>query len=319
VEVKSVGISLIGEKPHAEVFAADFRGLELKSDLTSTGRRAMKFLVHRLYVDLMRPCPVVVLSSLDQGRTPFLQLDMILEDVFSRDMELTKVNLCLTPLEVTADDTLIKEARKYLEAAVPRALRSAAGGGALERARCFLTPYNLSWRRAPLAPLGQFVSPRTCKVSQIKLAVFAKLRLDILPDWVYTLAFALSGFKDHLEVDGASLKLPEQQLFGGLAPGGCGALAASPGPFEGNLSAVFEHVQRRYTRLYLKALLSLLNNSNLILGGLLSRHRWKPKNRQRENTFRLPLPLWDEAIRLSDQDLDAFLREDNSLSFPMLR
>jgi len=210
VQVDSIGISLIGEKPHSEVFAAELRGLYLKNDLTSTGRRAMQFLVHRLYLDLMRPSPVVVLSSLSQESRPFLQLDMILEDVFARDMTINKVDLCLTPLEVTADDTLIQEAKKYVKCVgqwvIPKneqlgQARSKSrdfGGEQLQTLGAFLSqgppPVYMGWG----SMMAKSESHMTCLA--VRSLMHAKMRGIILGGWAGLKPELLEGQKDEAEM-----------------------------------------------------------------------------------------------------------------------
>merc|ERR1711972_633306 len=103
------------------------------------------------------------------------------------------------------------------------------------------------------------------QVSKVKLYAYCRLSPGILPDWLTAVVTVLSGFASVMEVDGAKVSLEEQRFFGGGKP------------FEGSLGALGEQFQKRYSRLYLRALLSLYNNSNLLFRGLLARHTWFPK------------------------------------------
>merc|ERR1711957_473930 len=86
----------------------------------------------------------------------------------------------------------------------------------------------------------------------------------------------LLGGTNRLEVKGAQVRVPSQRLFGDRMPA------------EGNLGAVFARVTEHYMPHVRASWRSLLQHSNIFLGGLLSRHAWNPRQRK-SWTARLPL------------------------------
>merc|ERR1712039_518148 len=77
-------------------------------------------------------------------------------------------------------------------------------------------------------------------------------------------------FANRLEVDGASVSLPEQSFFRASQRGQS---------FEGNMNALGSVVWRRLRPFLQRSWRSVVNNSNMVLGGLLTRQKWAPRQR----------------------------------------
>jgi len=169
----------------------------------------------------------------------------------------------LGSLEVTVFDELLQEARRFAAAAAPQQLGLGLGD-VLARAG---VPYSMSCGGPP-APSQKYVL-KDVIISQMKLYVFCHLHPSILPDMLTAMVTLLSGFASMIQVDGAVLKLAEQRFF-------------KDGSFEGSLGSLFSKVVNRYKKVGFKALLSIVNNSNLFFGGVLTRQFWVPKHREVE-------------------------------------
>eukprot|EP00415_Alexandrium_ostenfeldii_P004375 UN4375 len=138
-------------------------------------------------------------------------------------------------------------------------------------------PYNVSCS-GPFPPSQKYILNDVC-VSRIEVYAFCRLHPSILPDALTFMVTLLSGFASAIEVDGAKVKLAEQHFF------------KRGSAFQGSLDTLTSQVLRRYRKVYLKALLSLLNNSNLFLGGFFTRQFWDPKRRSVSELCPLPVSL----------------------------
>ena len=100
----------------------------------------------------------------------------------------------------------------------------------------------------------------------------------------------VSSFSHTLEIGGARIKLPRQRFF------------SSARPFEGSLEALANILLEKYKPFISKSWRSILNNSNVVLGGFFSRYTWAPRQR----TVELPKPssmlyLQNGAVKLREE------------------
>jgi len=304
VVVPHLSVALIAERPRGEAFGLTLTGFEMRTRQTAAGLQDSQLCIQRFQVDAQRP-PMVVLASVE---SPVLRLDCAREDAAARDVILRRVAVQLARLEVTADDALLIEAT-----ALVNAMSNAASGGstsgvpghdapegslgmraAISRAGI---PYNLTCGGPP--PPSSKCILYDLSVSPVTLRIFCRLSPRQLPDWLTALLTVMS-MSSTIEVDGANLKLPDQRFFSRHAP------------FEGSLGALAGLMLRHYMKLYPRALISLFNNSNLLLGGLLSRHRFFPKDRKVQQIAREPLPVIDGTVLPMAQDLHDFLDVSDS-------
>jgi len=260
-------------------FAATLEGLAAQWRQSPAGQRHLDLDLQRLQVDLHADRPCVVLASV---KGPLLHLETDRDDVAAQDVLIRSARLRLGALEVTVFDEMMRELRRFAAEVVPK--RSGLGlGDVLARAGI---PYNLSCA-GPLAPSQKYVF-QDVSISRIELIAFCRLHPSILPDMLTAMVTLLTGFASAIEVDGAAVKLAEQHFF------------RRGGVFEGSLGSLFSQVLRRYRKISVKALLSLLNNSNLFLGGLFARQRWVPKHRSVQERCPLPIVLDGGVVKLRE-------------------
>jgi len=106
-------------------------------------------------------------------------------------------------------------------------------------------------------------------ISSANLSLWCRLSTSLLPDLVGTIV-SISCLSDSLDVDGAKVKLPSKLMFESK-----GADCA----FKGSLTEAGTHIMRNYQQHLRSSWQSVVNNSNAVLGGLLTRHAWNPKRR----------------------------------------
>ena len=116
---------------------------------------------------------------------------------------------------------------------------------------------------------GHNGSPRNFQCSELKIGLWCSLTSASLPSYAVAM-LTLSSFSHTLDIDGARVKLAGQSFFHAQ-------------PFEGTMEALANVIVERYKPCVAASWRSVVNNSNVVLGGLFSRHLWAP--RQRSNTL----------------------------------
>lgn len=286
VRLPSVTISLVGERPRGEVFAVTLGHMTAIVHQTANAQRKVDFEVKSLQVDLQRPKPQVVLASAKDG--VFLHMRIIRDDIASGEVVIRSVRLALGYLEATLEDDTLHEVMHLAEAALPGHM----GLGLAEVLARAGVPYNLVCNGPP-APSDRYVV-RDVYLSKIRVRLFCQLSLGLLPNALTALLTVLSGFASVMSIDGAIVELQEQQFF-------------DNGHFEGSLGACVTEMSSRLTPTYMKALLSLLTNSNLLLGGLLGRHAFFPKARRVQEPCRPPVRVERGVVDPELEDILSFI------------
>ncbi|CAE8587856.1 unnamed protein product [Polarella glacialis] len=298
LRMPSLAVSLVGEQPsRAEVFGIHLAGIAVACNQSADGRRETLCELGSLQVDFWLPeaggrssrspkrsrrSAAVVLASLGSR---VLRLRLLRENLASCDVVLRELSLDFLGSEVNMElcvsEALLAAVRRLLQEATPPQLE----GPCLQEALgCAGLPHHLVLVGPPL-PARKYVL-HAVEVSGLKLAVWCSLSVGSLPQMVGAL-LSLSSLSPTLEVDGARVKLPQQQFFQGRAP------------FEGTLEALSSIVMKRYSACISASWKSVLNNSNAILGGLLSRHAWAPRKRTVTEARASVLRLTDGVVDVS--------------------
>jgi len=247
----------------SESFTVSLAGVLLQVTQQPSRRREVDFTLREVQVDLQRPVRDVVLKSMP-GK-PFLHTKTLRDDVCTLDVHLPKVDIELGELEVSVTGAVWEQLRLVRRNLAPGA-DGLAVGEVLSRAR---VPYHLS---RPSPPQGQpKLVVSSLSIRHAKVDVWCNLYLPdahYVPKTLRDTLQVVSLGHNRLDVKGAQVKVPEQTLFGPRAP--C----------EGSLGAVVGHVSGHYLPHVKACWRSLLQHSNIFLGGLFSRHTWAPRQRR---------------------------------------
>merc|ERR1740121_1881267 len=181
------------------------------------------------------------------------------------DVHLRSVELILGDMEVSVTGSAWEQARLLRRNLVPDAV-GLAFQEVISRAT---VPYQLSRTEPPVASSKLVVSRLV--VGHAKIDVWCRLYLPdahYIPKSLRDTIQVVSFGTNRLDVKGAQVKLPQQTLFTNQAPG------------EGSIGHVLACVSDHYLPEVKKCWRSLLQHSNIFLGGLFSRHTWAPRQRQ---------------------------------------
>ncbi|CAK8998260.1 Pentatricopeptide repeat-containing protein MRL1 [Durusdinium trenchii] len=222
--------------------------------------RDVDFQIWDIQVDMQSPKRDVILKSTSQ---PALRTHTRRDDIRMLDVHLREVQLVLGHLEVSVTGALMDQARL-----LRRNLTLGMGGltfeQVLSRAKGGI---HLSNPQPPAASSKLVVSNLVAR--EAKVDVWCQLHLPdayYLPKSLRDTIQVVSLGATRLDVKGAHVKLPSQALF-------------TNQPAEGNVSIVMSKVWLNYLPLVKACWRSLLQHSNIFLGGLLSRHTWNPRQR----------------------------------------
>lgn len=250
-----------------EVFTVSLEGLKL--EVKQTGRRRdVDFLLRSIQVDLQTSARDVVLKSV---ATPFLTMHMQRDDITTLDTRLKQLSLHFGEVEVSVTGAALDQVRL-----LRRTLAPGSGGLALADALARASvPFHKLQLEPPQATSKLVLSHLA--IGHAKIDVWCRLHL---PDAHYlpkslrdTIQFFGLG-TNRLDVKGSQVKLPQQTLF------------SERHPCEGSVSTVMTKVSELYLPHIRACWRSLLQHSNIFLGGLLSRHTWAPRQRRAHK----PLP-----------------------------
>eukprot|EP00439_Symbiodinium_sp_Y106_P072755 s153_g13.t1 len=253
-----------------EVFTINLRGVVVSVAQTPDRCRDVDFQIWDIQVDMQHPRKDVVLKSTSQ---PALRTFSRRDDVLEMDVHLREVKLAFGHLEVSVMGALMDQARL-----LRRNLTVGIGGltfdQVLIRAKGAL---HLSNPQPPDASSKLVVNKLV--VGDARVDVWCQLHLPdahYLPKSLRDTIQVVSLGTTRLDVKGAQVKLPQQVLF------------SEKNPAEGNFGIVASKVWLQYLPLVKACWRSLLQHSNIFLGGLLSRHTWNPRQRRE---WRLSPPL----------------------------
>lgn len=253
-----------------EVFTINLRGVVVSVAQTPDRCRDVDFQIWDIQVDMQHPRKDVVLKSTSQ---PALRTFSRRDDVLEMDVHLREVKLAFGHLEVSVMGALMDQVRL-----LRRNLTVGIGGltfdQVLIRAKGAL---HLSNPQPPDASSKLVVNKLV--VGDARVDVWCQLHLPdahYLPKSLRDTIQVVSLGTTRLDIKGAQVKLPQQVLF------------SEKNPAEGNFGIVASKVWLQYLPLVKACWRSLLQHSNIFLGGLLSRHTWNPRQRRE---WRLSPPL----------------------------
>jgi len=243
-----------------EVFTVSLAGVCVQVTQTPDRRRGVDFQIRDIQLDMQHPVRDIVLKNITQ---PFLKTRTLRDDVRMLDMHFRHVELVLGELEVSVTGAAWEQVRL-----LRRSLAPGTGGLTFEEV---LQRANVPYHQGPLEPpqASSKLVVSQLAVSHAKVDVWCRIYLPdahYVPKTLRDTIQVVSG-TNRLEVKGAQVKLPQQTLFSERSPG------------EGSLAALLAKVSDHYLPHVKACWRSLLQHSNIFLGGLLSRHTWAPRRR----------------------------------------
>ncbi|CAL1138289.1 unnamed protein product [Cladocopium goreaui] len=223
--------------------------------------RDVQFQIWDIQVDMQSPKRDVILKSTSQ---PALRTHTKRDDVRMLDVHLREVQLELGHLEVSVTGALMDQARL-----LRRNLTVGMGGLTFEQVLARAKGgIHLSNPQPPSASSKLVVNKLV--VGDAKVDVWCQLHIPdahYLPKSLRDTIQVFSLGATRLDIKGAQVRLSHQALF-------------KSRPAEGNTSIVFSKVWDHYLPLVKNCWRSLLQHSNIFLGGFLSRHTWNPRQRR---------------------------------------
>mmetsp|Transcript_22282 Transcript_22282/g.48725 ORF Transcript_22282/g.48725 Transcript_22282/m.48725 type:complete len:360 (-) Transcript_22282:466-1545(-) len=249
-----------------EVFTVLLTGLKLDSRQES-GQRDIDFQINTLQVEMQGHEREMILKNTTE---PFLSALIQRDTTSTLDVRLKQMVAGFGELEVCLNGEVLRQGL-----ALRRSLMFGRGGLSMDEVK---TRAELPYHRQLEQPF-----PASPKLVLNKLALgYAKIDVWCglyLPDAHYmpkSMRDAIQVVTNRLDIKGAQVKLPQQTLFSPQKPG------------EGSIGSVAVRVSDHYLPYVKASWRSLLQHSNLFLGGLLSRHTWAPRQR-RPHQHLLPL------------------------------
>lgn len=243
------------------MFTITLRDMSLEADRSPDRSRDVDFVVQQVQIDMRHPFKEVVFASVSQ---PFLKTHMRRDDIAMLDVHIRDAMFTFGEMEACITQHVWEQVARLQEELAP----GTAGlvfDEVLSRAG---VPYHLSCAGPPVA------SPKlvvwSLQVSRAKANVWCMIYLPdahYIPDTLRVMIAVVSFGAVVLDIKGAELKVPAQQVFSDRRPG------------EGSPGAVVSQGLRHYLP-HLKACWqSLLKDSNVFLGGVVSRHFWAARKR----------------------------------------
>eukprot|EP00927_Polykrikos_kofoidii_P015326 TRINITY_DN16796_c1_g1_i1.p1 TRINITY_DN16796_c1_g1~~TRINITY_DN16796_c1_g1_i1.p1 ORF type:complete len:376 (+),score=62.82 TRINITY_DN16796_c1_g1_i1:77-1129(+) len=257
------GASRRGSMGRGEAFTISLTKVSVQLEDSPERNREIIFSIRDGQLDLQRPGPAHVL--LRSTTRPFLQTRSRRDDVASLDVHLRNVEVTLGELELSIADSAWEQLRLVQRQFLPE-----SSGLTFEEVLLRSSiPYHLS-RLEPPSETSKLILDRL-NVSSAKVTVWCDIYLPdayYLPRTLRDTIQMVSFFATTLTVKGASVQVPQQKLF------------SERSPCEGSLSAVFARISQHYLPHLKASWRSLLQHSNIFLGGLLSQATWAPRQRE---------------------------------------
>lgn len=245
-----------------EAFTVTLTNVLVNVHQTPDRVRNVDFQIWDIQVDMHLPRRDVVLKSITQ---PFLRTHTRRDDVRMLDVHMREVQLAFGDLEVSVTSPFMEQVLL-----LKRDLFQGSGGltfdQVLTRAKGALHQSN---PKPPPASSKLILSKLV--VGDAKIDVWCRLYLPdahYLPRTLRDTIQVVSFGTTRLDIKGAQMKLPRQLLF------------SDREPLEGNFSVVLSKVTECYLPHVKSCWRSLLQHSNIFLGGFLSRHAWNPRQRR---------------------------------------
>jgi len=274
IDIGQLGIAVLTENPSSfgvdaarrEAFTVSFSGLKAEMEVIPVKGRRMDrridFKIADALVGLQHQERDVVLVNLSQ---PFLKLSSKQSDISMLDVHVSPIDLEFGELEVSVTDVTMAQARLLAHNLAP----NAAGLTFAEIHTRATTPYHTLRKEPPPASSKLVVS--NLNVGVLTLSAWCRIHLPdahYIPKSLRENIQMVNFLNPRLDVKGAQVKVPRQQLFNADAPA------------EGSFSAILSRVSDHYLPHVKASWRSLLQNSNIVMGGILARHSWAPRERR---------------------------------------
>eukprot|EP00931_Biecheleriopsis_adriatica_P060678 TRINITY_DN36453_c0_g1_i1.p1 TRINITY_DN36453_c0_g1~~TRINITY_DN36453_c0_g1_i1.p1 ORF type:complete len:3105 (+),score=627.80 TRINITY_DN36453_c0_g1_i1:59-9373(+) len=253
---------LADARQRREAFTVNLAGVHANIAQMPDRCRDVDFQIWDMQVDMQFPRRDVVLKSITQ---PFLRTHTRRDDVRMLDAHLREVKLAFGDLEVSVTSAFMEQARL-----LRRNLVQGAGGLTFEQVVAQAKGALHLSNPQPPPPSSKLLVSKLV-VGDAKIDVWCRLHLPdahYLPKSLRDTIQVVSFGATRLDVKGAQVKLPQQSLF------------SDREPLEGNFGVVLSRVSLHYLPHIKACWRSLLQHSNIFLGGLLSRHAWAPRQRR---------------------------------------
>lgn len=268
INLKSIAFALVGEAPRRELFGVCIDGIDLRIGRDNDeDMKTWAVEVDKLQVDRLYPTPDVLLASV---RPPFLKWHILREDCNSSHTLLGSGDLTVGELEAAVDDVTVQQLMLFVREAVvePPGLHLEQ---VLQRTA---STYSQSCREPPDLP--PTFTLRSLVVSSARLRIWARLNMSnsFLPRALVWFVRVTGLGVSVLQLDGVVIEVPSLRffqyecLFGRPDP-----------PFMGSTWGLLSRLGKRYVPELMQCWKSVVSNSNIMFGGVLSRQFWLPKNR----------------------------------------
>lgn len=273
IRLKTVAFAIVGgEKPRCERFGGRLENMDLLVEQEKEDTRAMSLRIGKLQVDRLHPRPDVLLASV---RQPFLSGQILREDCNSSHVLLSSGELTIGELEAAIDDETVRQICDLLNEAV----QEPPGLQLCQIQRRAAEPYPQSCQGPPELP-PTFVL-RSLVVYKTRLRVWARLQTvnTFLPQSIMWLTRLTGLGVSVLQLDGAVFSVPQLRFFQ------YSCLFGRPDPpFVGSARGLIWRIAEKYIPELSKCWQSVVSNSNIMFGGILTRQFWLPRNRKVPST-----------------------------------
>jgi len=247
-------------RPRAEVFTVNFSAMQLELVRTPERGRHVEFTVQEMQVDMRHPYEEVILASTSR---PFLTFALKQDDITMLDVHIRDAQVSVGQMEFCLTHEVWEQVASLAQELTPGAQGRAVDDVLIAAGM----PFHLC--SGPPIPSSKLVV-WSLHVGRTKANVWCTVYLPhahYIPETLRRMIALVSFGTVILDVKGAEVKVPAEQVFSNSRPG------------EGTFGAVSSAALRHYLP-HLKACWqSLLKDSNVFLAGLVSRHLWAPKRR----------------------------------------
>lgn len=268
INLQSLSFALVTEAPRREVFGVRIEGIDLLIGKDNDeDMKTWAVTVDKLQVDRHQPTPDVVLASV---QSPFLKWRILREDCNSSHTVLSSGDLTVGEMEASIDDATVEQLMKFVREAVidPPGLRL------VQVWQRTASTYSQSCRKPPDVPPTFCL--RSLFVSSARLRIWARLNMvgSFLPRALVWFVRVTGLGVRTLQLDGVVISVPSLRFF----QYECQFGRPDP-PFVGSTGGLLSRLGKRYVPELAQCWQSVVSNSNIMFGGVLSRQFWLPKYR----------------------------------------